>query len=107
MEHQLKGNVMSVISEYLARQKEYNLRDDEACSAIVTALEGLTADIMALNATIQKLENSEGGVTLEDQALIADLSEKGEAASTKLAEVAAALKELDEATPPDIPPPIV
>lgn len=95
---------MSAISDFAAKQKEFNTRQAQAIDGAVTSLGGLTSDVAELNRKIEELQNSPGGVTPEDQALIDDLQAQGEAVAAKAESLAAALKALDEQTPPAAPP---
>lgn len=94
---------MSAISDFATKQKEFNTRQAAAVDGAVASLQGLTDDVAALNKKIEELQNSSGGVTPEDQALIDDLQSQGEAVASKAEALAAALKALDEQTPPTVP----
>ena len=96
--------LMSVISDYLTKQKAWNDRNDKSVDEIVAGVAGITSDIADLNKTIAELQNSSGGVTPEDQASITELENKGEALAAKGEAVAAALKALDSSHPPVVPP---
>lgn len=96
---------MSVISDYAAKQTEYNRRQAAAIDSIVASNAGLAADIKALNDKITELQNSSGEVTPEDQALIDDMEAKGAAAADRAEATAKALAALDEQTPPTVPTP--
>ena len=95
---------MSVISDYLDKQKTFNSRQGIAIDGIVTSVTGLTGDIKTLNDKIEELQNSSGQVTPEDQATINELEVAGDALSTKSEALAVAIKALDDATAPVIPP---
>jgi predicted nucleic acid-binding Zn-ribbon protein len=84
-------NIMSAISDFAAKQKDFNTRLD-------TAVTGLQGDIKALNDKITELQNTTGGITPEDQALLDELQAKAEEMATKL-------EALDALTPPVVPVP--
>lgn len=94
---------MAIYAEFLKRQKEYNDRDDAAMEKLNTASQNLAGDIKFLKDTITKLQNSQGTVTPEDQALIDQLEQRANTASTKFDALTKSLTELDEATPPEVP----
>ena len=100
----LENKIMSAISDFAAKQKAFNERQGAAIDSAVASVNGLTADVKALNDKITELQNSSGGVTPEDQALINELETQGEAVAAKAEAAAAALKALDEQTPPVVPP---
>jgi predicted nucleic acid-binding Zn-ribbon protein len=99
-----RKQIMSAISDFAAKQKAFNERQGAAVDGAVTSLQGLTADVAELNRKIEELQNSSGGVTPEDQVLIDDLQTQGEAVAAKAEALATALKALDDATPPVVPP---
>lgn len=68
----LRTDIMTAISDFAAQQKTFN--DDIA--ADLTAIQGAIA---TLNTTITNLQNSQGTVSPEDQALIDDLVTQGTA----------------------------
>jgi chromosome segregation ATPase len=82
--------IMSAISDFAAKQNAFNDRID-------TAIEGLTADVKSLNDLIEKLQNTQGAITAEDQALLNQIETRSDA-------VAAKLEALDALNPP--PPPV-
>ncbi len=94
----------SAISDFAAKQKAFNDRQGTAIDGLVTSVTGIQGDIQTLNDKITELQNSSGTVTPEDQALLDDLETQGAAISDKLDAAAAALKALDEANPPVVPP---
>lgn len=81
---------MSVISDFAAKVNAYNDRQD-------AAIAGVSADVDALNAKIVELQNTQGQITAEDQALLDAIQARGEAAAAKL-------EALDALTPPPAPP---
>ena len=83
--------LMSKISEFADKMKLHN-------AAVDTAVDGLTADIQALNDKITALQNSAGAVTPEDQALLDELETRG-------ATLTAKIQALDALTPPPVPTP--
>lgn len=86
---ELESNIMSKISEFAQRQNAFNDQLD-------TAVEGLTADVKNLNDQIAALQNSTGGITAEDQALLDAIEARSAQITTKLAA-------LDSMTPPAVP----
>lgn len=92
------------IAAHAAKQTAFNNRQGAAIDSLVTSTGGLVADITRLNDKIVELQNSAGQVTPEDAALINDLEVQGEALVTRGEAVAAALKALDDAEPPVVPP---
>lgn len=89
--NQLKSNIMSAISTFAAKQQEFNDKIDAAVT-------GLTEDIKTLNDKIEELQNSAGGVTPEDQALLDNIEARSDAIAQKL-------EALDNLTPPPVPTP--
>lgn len=86
---QLGTTIMSVISDYAAKQEAFNTQ-------IATDLSAVAAQITALNATITQLQNSVGTVTPEDQALIDKLQTDGAALQSQADTLAGT-------TPPVVP----
>lgn len=82
---------MSAISDFAAKQTQFNDR-------LTAAIQGVAADVAALNAKIEELQNTQGSITPEDQALLDDLQTRGEA-------LASALEAVDNLTPPAPPVP--
>lgn len=80
---------MSAISDFAERVKAH----DEQIDA---AIEGIAADVVALNEKVAELQASVGTVTPEDQLLLDAIEARG-------AELAAKLKGLDDVTPPVAP----
>ncbi|HWH75890.1 MAG TPA: hypothetical protein VNT76_00915 [Candidatus Binatus sp.] len=80
---------MSKISEFAAKQNEHNDKIDKA-------IEGISGDISFLKATIEKLQNTPGDVTADDQALLDALETRVNATTEKLAAI-------DDLTPPVAP----
>jgi len=103
--NQTLENIMSAISEFAAKQKAYNERQATAIDGLVSSVSGITDDVKALNDKITELQNSQGGVTPEDQALIDALQTQGEALATRLEGVSAAAAALDAQTPRVVPTP--
>lgn len=101
---EMETKIMSVISDFAAKQKAFNDRQGASIDGLVTSVSGITADVQTLNDKIDELQNSPGGITPEDQALLNDLETAGNALADKIEATAAALKALDEQTPPVVPP---
>jgi len=80
---------MSAISDFATKQNAFNDRIDAAVT-------GVQADVKFLQDTIDKLQNSPGTITPEDQALLDQLDARADAVATKL-------EALDALTPP-VPP---
>lgn len=78
------------IKAFAEKQTAFNTRHN----AGLTDLEG---DIKALNDKIIELQNTQGSITPEDQALLDDIQAKSEANVTKVEALAAQ-------TPPVVPP---
>lgn len=83
-------DVMSAISDFAAKVKAFNDRQD-------TAVNNLQADVKALGDKITELQNSAGQVTPEDQKLLDDIEARQGAITDKL-------DALDSLTPPTPPP---
>lgn len=81
---------MSAIADFAAKVKVHQDKED-------AAIAGLTQDVQTLNDKITALQNSQGTVTPEDQALLDDITARGQTISDKLAA-------LDAMTPPPSPP---
>lgn len=95
--------IMSAISDFAVKQTAFNQRQGAAVDAAVASVAGLVEDVKTLNDKIAELQNSVGGVTPEDQALINDLETQGDAMATKTEALSAALATLDAQTPPRPP----
>lgn len=95
---------MSAISDFAAKQKAFNDRQSKAIDQAVSGVSGLEQDVKSLNEKIEELQNSPGGVTPEDQALIDDLEKQGDDLATRTESLATALQTLDSQTPPVVPP---
>jgi uncharacterized coiled-coil protein SlyX len=85
----LGERTMTAISDFAAKQQQFNARMD-------AAVDGLTKDVADLNAKILELQQTPGAITPEDQALLDSLEERGNA-------IAAKLEALDGLTPPAPP----
>lgn len=101
MEHR----IMTKISESAARLQAFSERQAAAIDSAVVSLTGLTEDIAELNRKITELQNSPGTITPEDQALLDAAETQADALAVKAEAVSAALKTLDEQTPPVVPVP--
>lgn len=93
---------MPTYAEHLKALNDYLDRDDAAFTKIATGFTAVVADQKFLKDTITKLQNSAGQVSPEDQALIDALQARVNAAETRTAQLAADIKALDDATPPDV-----
>lgn len=87
--HQLGDKIMSVISDFAAKQNAFNDRMDAAVA-------GIQGDVQALNDLITKLQNSPGTITPEDQASLDALQARAQTVTDKL-------EALDALTPPTPP----
>ncbi len=85
----LGEQIMSVISDFAAKQNAFNDQMD-------VSIAGLNDDIKSLNDKITQLQNSQGAITPEDQALLDAIEARGQTMSDKLAA-------LDALTPPVVP----
>lgn len=83
------GDIMSAISDFAAKQNEFNDKID-------TAVSGLTDDIKALSDLIKQLQESAGTITPEDQALLDGIQARTGAIADKLT----ALDSLNPPAPP-------
>lgn len=87
--HLKEQQIMSAISDFAAKQNEFNDKID-------TAVTGLTDDIKALADEIKKLQDSAGTITPEDQALLDGIQARTGAIADKLT----ALDGLNPPAPP-------
>ncbi len=83
--------IMSAISDFAAKQAAFQARID-------TAIADLQGDVKSLNDQITALQNSAGGITPEDQALLDGITATSSAVADKL-------DALDALTPPVAPAP--
>lgn len=83
------ADIMTAISDFATKQMAHNDR-------MGMAIDGIVADIVALNAKIAELQNSAGTVTPEDQALLDQLESQGDTLATKA-------EALDAMAPPPTP----
>jgi len=79
--------LMTIISEFVAMQNEYN-------SKMSTALNNLEGDIKKLHEVITNLQNTSTEISVEDKALLEDAAAKTKALLDRVSA-------LDELTPPD------
>jgi len=84
-----ENKIMSAISDFAAKQKAFQDKQDAAVA-------GLTEDVQTLNDKITELQNTPGQITPEDQALLDDITARGAAITAKL-------EALDALTPPKPP----
>lgn len=101
---EMECRIMSKISEFAAEQKRFNAEHGAAIDSAVASVTALTGDVAELNRLITELQNSPGGITPEDQTLLDELQAEGKSLAERSTALAAALKTLDEATPPVVPP---
>lgn len=87
----LLEKIMSAISDFAAKVKAHQDRED-------ASIAGLKQDVQTLNDKITALQNSQGQITPEDQALLDDITTRGQSMSDKL-------EALDALTPPPAPTP--
>lgn len=80
---------MSAITDFAAKQKEFNDRQD-------AAVQGLTDDVKFLNDKLTAIQNSPGTLSPEDQAALDEALARTEALTTTL-------EALDSQTPPAPP----
>lgn len=80
---------MSAITDFAAKQKEFNDRQ-------AAALQGVADDVKTLNDKLTAIQNSPGSLSAEDQAALDEALARTEALTTKL-------EALDSETPP-VPP---
>lgn len=74
---QLEHTIMSAISDFASRQNAFNTRID-------SAVEGIQTDVTSLREVIEKLQNTPGAITPEDQALLDTIERRAEGLTTKL-----------------------
>lgn len=94
---------MAQVKDYVDR---INTRFDEQsndAAELHTAVDGVQADVTFLKETIAKLQNTNGQLTPEDQALLDQLEARVNTTSTNIKDAATKAKALDEAT--SVPPP--
>lgn len=95
---------MSLVSEYLAKQAEFNAAQADTIDSLVASQAGLVSDVQSLNDKITTLQNSPGTFTAADQVTADAIQAQGQAMATKLKAVADALAALDASVPPVVPP---
>lgn len=95
---ELKETIMSVLSEFANRVDAKFTTISDAVDGIVASQTGLTGDVAGLKALIKQLQDSPGGVTPEDQALLDALEAKINTTSDKVTATATALAALDAET---------
>lgn len=97
------GMIMSKISEFAEKQNAHNEKIGVGIDNINTSLDGLTSDIQEMKDLIQKLQNSSGEISAEDQATLDQLEAKSDSAEKNVTAAADKAKALDALNPP-IPP---
>lgn len=102
---QMEKRIMSKITAFFDAQNAFNARQETATTELNTAFTGLSEDIQGLKDLIGELQTNPGDFSPEDEATATALLERSEAIVTKLETVSAALKALNEATPPKVPNP--
>ncbi len=88
--HHSLEKIMSAISDFADKMSAHNNQVD-------AAIEGLQGDVGSLKQQITDLQNSQGTITPEDQALLDGIE-------AKAAVIADKLTALDSLTPPPAPP---
>ena len=71
---------MSAISDFAAKQNEFN-------ALMAAGLDGIQTDLAALKALIEQLQNSAGQITPEDQALLDQIQSQTEAMAGRVQEI--------------------
>lgn len=83
------NSIMSAISDYAAKQKEYNDR-------ISTGLGNIAGDIAEIKRKLEEMQNNPGPISAEDQALLDGLLADAERMASRVTEI-------DDMTPPAVP----
>lgn len=96
-------HIMSAISIFIEQQNAFNTANSTAIESLTTHVQGITNDIGELNARIKELQDSQGTISAEDQALLDAATVTGQQVQVKLAAVSDALAALDDLTPPAPP----
>lgn len=98
--------LMSALSDYIAKQTQFNADQASALASLSTDLGEVAGDVDGLKETIVELQGSIGGdISAEDKAALDQLVADAGASTAKLQALAASAKALNEATPPKPPPP--
>lgn len=100
--HEMEKRIMAKLDTFLAAQKAFNETQSAAIDAVSESIKAIGLDIDSLNEKIDKLE--EGGVTPEQEALMAEIQAAGDELSTRVGTLRDAAKALDDRTPPVVPP---
>jgi hypothetical protein len=95
---------MSQIDDFIAQQTAFNTANSEAIATMSGAVDGVSGDIANLAAQIAALQAAAGGLTPEQQAALAAITDTSGVVSAKLGGLSAALAALDALTPPVAPP---
>lgn len=91
---------MSAISDYAASVNAAFDSISTQTDGLVNSIAGVAADVTFLKDTIDKLQNSPGTITPEDQALLDASQARAAGLATKLTDLAASAKGLDDSTTP-------
>lgn len=83
----------------MSKVSQFADRVNTAFGKLETAVDGVTTDVAALKAEIEKLQNTPGDITPEDQAILDGIQARAEALGDK----AAALDELTTPPTPEEP----
>ena len=94
------SKIMSAISDYTTAVNAAFDSISTQTDGLVNSIAGITADVIFLKDTIEKLQNSPGTITPEDQALLDASQARAAALATKLTDLSASAKTLDESTTP-------
>lgn len=100
-------NIMSAISEYAGRVQAHLDNISSAVDGLGTAVAGVGKDVLWLKDKIAELQNSNGGISPEDQALLDAIEARVGTLAINVGAVATAAQQLDAATDsaPPAPPP--
>lgn len=96
----LLKTIMSAISEYAAAVNSAFDNISTQTDGLVNSVAGIAADVAFLKDTIDKLQNSPGTISPEDQALLDASQARAATLAAKLGDLAASAKALDDSTTP-------
>lgn len=97
--------LMSALSEWAEKHRASLVTVNEAISGLRVSFDGVAGDVTRMKELIEKLQNTPGPISAEDQKLLDELQAIAGGAATDATAAAAAAKELDERTPLPEPPP--